>query len=163
MDRRVVARAVQRSRLAALALTVAGCASAAHPPPAVSRSSSASGPGTGGGCAQGLFSREQFLGDWTEPGEHVLRTLATDGTLKQRIGDSDEESGTWSFQSWALTPVKRFMPDGEANQCVLWLHLAAPGPLDLAYVPLKASSTTLQLTYIGRGNTITWLRPNADT
>lgn len=163
MNRRGLAGAVQRSRLAALALAAVGCASAAHPPPAVSRSSSASGPGTDGVCAQGQFGREQFLGDWTEPGESVLRTLATDGTLKQRIGDSDEASGTWSFQPWALTPAKRFMPDGEANQCVLWLHLAAPSPVDLAYVPLTASSTTLQLTYIGRGNTITWLRPNADT
>ena len=31
--------------------------------------------------------------------------------------------------------------------------------MDLVYVPLKVNSTSLQLSYVGRGNTLTWVRP----
>jgi len=52
------------------------------------------------------------------------------------------------------------MPHGQQNHCVLWLHWAGPGtPMDLLYDPLEISGTTLKLSYIGRGNTLTFTRP----
>jgi hypothetical protein len=32
--------------------------------------------------------------------------------------------------------------------------------MDLVHVALNVSSTTLRLSYVGRGNTLTWVRPN---
>jgi hypothetical protein len=78
-------------------------------------------------CAQARFSPQQFTGDWTEPGGTTITTLGADGTLKSR-GGNDNESGTWSYEPWELTPGKSQMPAGEANHCVLWLHWALPGP-----------------------------------
>jgi hypothetical protein len=52
------------------------------------------------------------------------------------------------------------MPPGEGNQCVLWLHWQSPSPpMDLVYIPLKATSLSLELSFVGRGNTLTWVRP----
>ncbi|MEE6176254.1 hypothetical protein [Mycobacterium sp. 050134] len=87
--------------------------------------------------------------------------MGADGTLTSRGGGADE-SGTWSYQPWASTPETDAMPPGEDNQCVLWLHWVTPGPpMDLVYVPLKISGATLELSYVGRGNTVTWVRPGA--
>lgn len=103
------------------------------------------------------------MGDWTEAGENVIRTLNADGTLREHVDDS-EWSGTWSFRPWAQTPAKKFMPEGQGNQCVLLLHWDQPGPpIDFAYFPVRVTRDLLQLSYIGRGNTIIWNRPRADT
>jgi len=52
------------------------------------------------------------------------------------------------------------MPAGEDNQCVLWLHWVNPASaLDQVYVPLKVTSSSVELSYVGRGNTLTWVRP----
>ena len=59
-------------------------------------------------------------------------------------------------------PAKNAMPAGEADHCVLWLHWTDPQPAtDMTYVPLNVTNTSLQLSYVGRGNTLTWTRPNA--
>ena len=56
------------------------------------------------------------------------------------------------------------MPAGEANQCVLWLHWVNPASAqDHVYVPLKVTATSLQLGYVGRGNTVTWIHPTNDS
>jgi hypothetical protein len=53
------------------------------------------------------------------------------------------------------------MPAGEENQCVLWLHWQSTSPpMDLVYVPLKATNDSLELSYVGRGNTLHWARPH---
>jgi hypothetical protein len=58
------------------------------------------------------------------------------------------------------TPGKSSLPAGEERECVLWLHYQSPPPsTDLVYVPLKATATTLELSFVGRGNTLTWVRP----
>lgn len=161
---------------AVLAAAVVGCSSGGHSltPGAASVISSAASPtaikpattapvsGSDNSCAQAQFSRQQFTGDWTESGDTTITTLAADGTLKSH-GSSGDDSGTWAYQPWELTPAKGQMPTGEEKHCVLWLHWAQPGPpMDLVYVPLKLTSGSLQLSYIGRGNTLTWVRPNAD-
>src|SRR2546423_2340787 len=49
---------------------------------------------------------------------------------------------------------------GEANECVLWLHWPIPAPaLYQVYVPLKVTGSSVELSYVGPGNTITWVRP----
>jgi hypothetical protein len=109
-------------------------------------------------CAQAPFSAQQFTGDWTGPDDPTVTTLGADGTLTSRGGS--DESGTWSYEPWGRTPGKSQMPAGEDNECVLWLHWALPGPpTDLVYVPLKVSGASLELSYVGRGNTLTWVRP----
>ena len=92
-------------------------------------------------CAQAEFSAQQFTGDWSEPGNSTITTLAPDGTLKSHGGDGDE-SGTWSYVPWLSTPGRDQIPAGEANRCVLWLHWANPAPaLDQVYVPLKVTAS----------------------
>ena len=180
MKKRWIANFALWCAVSVLAAGVIGCSSGSHPPSAVSSPSvttalssittqpaattSTTAPVFGNNaCAQAQFSPQQFTGDWTEPGDTTITTLGADGTLKSR-GGNDNETGTWSYEPWELTPGKSQMPAGEANHCVLWLHWALPGPpMDLVYVPLKVSSTSLQLSYVGRGNTLTWVRPNPDS
>lgn len=52
------------------------------------------------------------------------------------------------------------MPASAGDQCVLWLRWSdeAEGT-SLVYVPLKVTETSLELSYVGRGNTLTWVRP----
>ena len=110
-------------------------------------------------CAGGQFAHQQFVGDWTEQGGTTTKTLSDDGTLSSRNG-ATVESGTWSYTPWQNSPAKDQMPASAANQCVLWLHLTEPAPAsDLVYVPLKLTDTALELSYVGRGNTLTWARP----
>ena len=144
----------------AVAAGLMGCSSTAvssvTTKPAATTSTDA--PESGISCAQGQFSPQQFTGDWTEAGDSTITTLDADGTLRSRRGN-DRESGTWSYRSWSLTPAKDDVPAGQGDLCVLWLHWAQPGPpTDLVYVPLTVSATSLQLSYVGRGNTHTWVR-----
>ena len=45
---------------------------------------------------------------------------------------------------------------------MLWLRITNPAPpMDLVYVPLNVTDTTMQMSYVGRGNTIVWLRSTA--
>jgi hypothetical protein len=152
------------------AATVIGCSPGSHPPSAVSSPSVTIAPASSttapvsdkNACEHAQFSPQQFTGDWTESDDATtITTLDADGTLKSS-GGNRTETGTWSYAPWELTPAKSQMPPGEENHCVLWLHWALPEPpMDLVYVPLKVSSTSLQLSYVGRGNTLTWVRPNA--
>ena len=117
--------------------------------------------GVDSACEHATFGTQQFIGDWTESGDAAVTTLRVDGTLTSTAGD---QSGTWSYAPWAQTPGKSSMPPGEENQCVLWLHWASPSPpTDLVYVPLKATGVSLELSYVGRGNTLTWVRPQPST
>ncbi len=134
-----------------------GCSPASHPPSVASSTV----PVSTNACAHAQFKSEQFTGDWTEAGDTTVTTLDADGTLKSH-GGNNTQSGTWSYEPWKLTPAKNQIPAGEADHCVLWLHWQLPAPeLDLVYVPLKVSATSLQLSYVGRGNTLTWVRPAA--
>ena len=138
----------------ALSTLTIGCGTSHSQP----RVEPASAPGNNP-CAQAQFSPQQFTGDWTEPGDTTVTTLGSDGTLKAR-GNAENRSGTWSYTPWDLTPGKAHMPTGEAERCVVWLHWTEPGPVsDLVYVPLEVSDASLQLSYVGRGNTVTWVRP----
>jgi hypothetical protein len=110
-------------------------------------------------CEHAQFAAQQFTGDWTDSGETRVTTLGGDGSLK-----SSGQSGTWSYAPWASTPGKGSMPAGQESQCVLWLHYQSPSPaMDLVYVPLKATGTSLELSFVGRGNTLTWVRPQPGT
>jgi hypothetical protein len=107
-------------------------------------------------CEHATPTAQQFTGDWTDSGE-IVTTLSVDGALKS---SDNNRSGTWAYAPWASTPAKSSMPPGEENQCVLWLHYQSP-PMDLVYEPLKATGTSLDLSFIGRGNTLHWVRPHA--
>lgn len=101
------------------------------------------------------FTAQQFVGDWTSPNDPATTTLTLDGALRSRgVGD---ESGTWSVRPIGQTPGSGQLPDD--SLCVLWLHWSSPAPaFDAFYVPLKVTDTQLQLSYVGRGNTLTWIR-----
>ena len=132
-----------------MAMTLVGCSPSNHPAPA----------GVDRACEHATPSAQQFIGDWTEPGEATVTTLSGDATLTSR-----GQSGTWSYAPWASTPGKNSMPVGEDNQCVLWLHYQSPSPpMDLVYAPLKATNDSLELSYVGRGNTVTWVHPQPAT
>ena len=147
----------------ALLIAVAGCSSGSHPTAASTstaspstRSSPLSAAALSAGCASN-FIAEQFTGDWTEPDAGgIITTLNPDGTLSDRGGNSPPKSGRWSYEAWQQTPAKESMPAGEENDCVLWLW---KGSGDFLYYPLTVSSTSVQVSYIGRGNTLTWVRP----
>jgi hypothetical protein len=151
----------------ALSIAVVGCGSGGHPTAASAsavspspRSSFSSATALSACCAS-QFTSEQFTGDWTEPdGGGIITTLNPDGTLTQRGGNMPSRSGKWSYEAWQQTPGKGSMPAGEENQCVLWLW---KGSDDLLYYPLAVSDTSVQVSYIGRGNTLTWVRPGPVT
>lgn len=131
--------------------------SSLRPAPPAATLSTAVPAGVDGACEHATFSAQQFTGDWTESGATTVTTLRVDGTLTSSGGD---QSGTWSYAPWAQTPGKGSRPPGEGNQCVLWLHWASPSPpSDFVYVPLNATGASLELSYVGRGNTLTWVRP----
>jgi hypothetical protein len=114
-------------------------------------------------CFGAQFTPPQFVGEWTEQGDTLVTTLAGDGTLNSHDG-ATTESGVWSYTPWEFTPAKDRMPDSAANQCVLWLRVTNPAPpTDLVYVPLKVTDTTMQMSYVGRGNTIVWLRSTGNS
>lgn len=146
-----------------LAVALVGCSpgnhSAASTVSAVPSAATAVPAGVDHACEHTQFSAQQFTGEWTESGETTVTTLSGDGSLK-----SSGQSGTWNYAPWASTPGKSSMPAGEESQCVLWLHYQSPSPpMDLVYVPLKATGTSLELSFVGRGNTLTWVRPQPAT
>lgn len=161
-----------------VALLLAGCNPGSHPPAPANSSAigltpssqpaqpaektSAAAPASGdSACEHATVSPQQLAGDWTESGDATITTLSAGGKLKSS-GGNDNQSGTWSYLPWAQTPGKDAMPPGQENTCVLWLHWELPGPpMDLVYVPLKATSTSLELSYVGRGNTLIWTRPKS--
>lgn len=111
-------------------------------------------------CEHAEFSAQQFTGAWTEPGETTVTTLGGDYTLTSSRGGA----GAWSFMPWASTPGKSSMPAGEDHHCVLWLHWQTlRPPMDLVFTPLAATSDLVELSYVGRGNTVTWIRPHPST
>jgi hypothetical protein len=155
-----------------LAMTLIGCSQSGQPParssPVASTSSlqppvtaetlsTAVPAGVDSACEHATPSGPQLTGDWTEPDSTIVTTLSADGTLK--YSDSDR-SGAWSYLPWASTPAKNSMPPGQEDLCVLWLHWQSTSPpMDFVYVPLKATATSVKLSYVGRGNTLTWVRP----
>lgn len=159
-----------------IALTIVGCgghgnpaadntparvAPTASPVPPAATFSTAVPAGVDRACEHAQFSAQQFTGEWTEEGDTTVTTLSDDGTLKS---GGDGRVGSWSYAPWASTPGKSSMPAGEDNQCVIWLHYQSPSPpMDFVYVPLKATGTSLQLSFVGRGNTLTWVRPHSAT
>lgn len=154
---------IARSVTPVVVAVAIGCAQGGNPPTAVgspSVTATTTAPASGNNrCAQAEIGPQQFTGDWNEQGGPTVITLGADGTLASR-GGSSNESGTWSYQPWASTPGKDAMPAGEDNECVLWLHWVVPAPpTDLVYVPLRITGTALELSYVGRGNTVTWVRP----
>lgn len=170
---RAVVEFLMACAVPALAATLVGCGASGHSSSAVTAAQVASTPspaqtistavpaGIDRACEHGPFSATQFTGDWTDSGETTVTTLRTDGTL---TSSSAGHSGTWSYTPWASTPAKSSMPAGEENQCVLWLHWQSPSPpADLVYFPLKATGDSLALSFIGRGNTLTWVRPHPAT
>lgn len=131
-------------------------ASSASPVPPAATFSTAVPAGVDNACEHATPSAQQLTGDWTDSGE-VVSTLGGDYTLKSSNG----RTGVWSYMPWSSTPGKNSMPAGEENQCVLWLHWQSQSPMDLLYVPLKATPDSLELSYVGRGNTLHWTRPSA--
>ncbi len=110
-------------------------------------------------CAETKFTSDQFVGDWKEQDGTQVMTLGPDGTLTSQ-GGGTPQSGTWSYAPWKDSPAKNEMPDSAATLCVLWLAITNAAPaLNLVYVPLKLTDTSLELSYVGRGNTVTWVRP----
>lgn len=100
------------------------------------------------------FKRDQFVGTWNEDGSSGITTLNADGTMTSSSG----ENGKWEFTKWSATPSPA--RTGDENACVLWLQ---PKPvLNLVYGVQSATEQKITLTYIGRGNTITWTKSKAD-
>jgi hypothetical protein len=159
-----------------VAVALIGCSTSNHPAPNATSAhlattvsaappaetlSTAVPAGVDKACEHAPFNAQQFTGDWTEAGDSTVTTLGADGALKSSAGG---QSGTWSYAPWASTPGKSGMPPGEENECVLWLHFQSPTPpTDLVYMPLKATGTSLELSFVGRGNTLTWVRPQSAT
>ena len=108
-------------------------------------------------CAGSQFHIEQFVGSWQEPGESTVTTLAQHGSLSA-TGTGEIKNGTWKFTQVADTPAAAQVP--VPTTCVLWFAWVDP-TMDLFYVPLKVTTNHLELSYVGRGNTIEWDRVTA--
>ncbi len=125
------------------ALTLVGCSNATESSP----SAHAQPPAA---SCDSKYTRDQFVGRWID--ESTTITLAADGSLVTRGAQ-----GSWEFTSWDKTP--QAAPSGQGSKCVLWLKEA---PLDLVYFPLNATPATLSMSYVGRGNTVTWTKQGSD-
>jgi hypothetical protein len=108
-------------------------------------------------CPGSQFSVAQFMGSWQEAGEPTVTTLAQHGALSATGGGTDQ-GGTWQFKPVSETPAADQM--SASSTCVLWLSWIDP-QMDLFYVPLKVTADHLELSYVGRGNTIEWERTTA--
>lgn len=112
-------------------------------------------------CPGAEFTVEQFIGSWQETGDPTVTTLSSHGSLESN-SSGKKEFGTWQFTPWDATPAETSKPSSAPNSCVLWLHwIADSGDLDLVYLPLKVTDNSIQLSYVGRGNTIDWQRTAA--
>ncbi len=140
--------------LAVLAAAVSACTTGTGQPTTTTATTIAASTTRADAACAG-FTAQQFVGDWTSPDDPATTTLTLDGALRSRgVGD---ESGTWSVRPIGQTPGSGQLPDNSI--CVLWLHWNSPAPaFDAYYVPLKVTDTQLQLSYVGRGNTLTWIR-----
>ncbi|WP_157890782.1 hypothetical protein [Mycolicibacterium goodii] len=109
-------------------------------------------------CKDPEFSRQQFVGSWGEPDSATVITLKADGSLEEL--NSRVESGRWSFTAWEASPAGAQESESMAGICVLWLSLNYEGgaPLDLVYRPIAVTDRAITLSYIGRGNSIQWIR-----
>jgi hypothetical protein len=109
-------------------------------------------------CAGSQFKVAQFIGTWQEADSPAVTWLAAHGSLQSNV-HGKKEFGTWQLAHWADTPAKASLPAGAPNSCVLWLQWNTDsGQQDLVYVPLKVTDTSIELSYVGRGNTIEWQR-----
>ncbi|MBB4855769.1 hypothetical protein HNP40_003178 [Mycobacteroides chelonae] len=126
-----------------VALAVVGCSNA----PEASSSAPAQPPAA---ACDSKYTRDQFIGTWLDESSTI--TLAADGSLV-----AQGTQGHWEFTNWEKTP--QAAPSGQENKCVLWLK---EPPLDLVYFPLNATPASLSMSYVGRGNTITWTRQGSD-
>ncbi|MFV8051685.1 hypothetical protein [Mycobacterium sp. 48b] len=104
-------------------------------------------------CAGSKFSVAQFIGAWQDG--PAVTTLSEHGSLDSNV-NGDKQFGTWQFKPAGQTPAASSVP--VAATCVLWFHWMDEPQQDAFYVPLKVSDTSLQLSYVGRGNTIVWER-----
>jgi hypothetical protein len=112
-------------------------------------------------CPGSEFKVEQFIGSWQETDDPTITTLSSHGSLESD-SSGKKEFGTWQFTPWEATPAQSSRPASAPNSCVLWLHwIADSDNLDLVYLPLKVTDDNIQLSYIGRGNTIVWQRTAA--
>ncbi|MBU9765285.1 hypothetical protein FR943_15710 [Mycobacterium sp. TNTM28] len=107
-------------------------------------------------CAGSKFDVAGFIGAWQDG--PTVTTVSEHGSLKSDT-NGDKQFGTWKFTQAGQTPAAAQVP--VADTCVLWFHWMSEPPQDLFYVPLKVGATSLELSYVGRGNTITWERATA--
>lgn len=105
-------------------------------------------------CPGSQFSISQFMGAWREVDGSTVTTLAQHGSLSA-TGDGGNQYGTWQFKQAGDTPAAADIP--VPSTCVLWFSWIDP-TMDLFYVPLQVSADHLELSYVGRGNTIEWER-----
>jgi hypothetical protein len=107
-------------------------------------------------CTDGPVTREQLAGSWREqPNGPVAHVLSQVGVLTTIDPDGAQHTGKWQYLPVEQTPVK----DTVSGQvCVLWLHESAEPDADFFYVPLRRTDTTVELSYVGRGNTLAWYR-----
>ena len=108
-------------------------------------------------CLGSKYTGEQFVGSWTEAGSPVVTTLARGGSL-QADNNGVAEFGTWTYVPLKDTPSKGDMPVSDAARCALWMSWQGKAGLDLVFLPLKLTENSLELSYVGRGNTVVWLR-----
>lgn len=142
-----------RMTVTVLAAVVSACTTSTGQPATTATTTATSTTRADAACAG--FTAQQFIGDWTSPDDPTTTTLAPDGALRSR--GAGDESGTWGVRPIGQTPGSGQLTDD--SLCVLWLHWSSPAPaFDAFYVPLKVTDTQLQLSYVGRGNTVTWIR-----
>lgn len=104
-------------------------------------------------CAGSEFTVAGFIGAWQDG--PTVTTLSEHGSLSSNT-NGDKQFGTWKFAPAGQTPAASQVP--VPGTCVLWFHWMDEPQQDLFYVPLKVDATSLQLSYVGRGNTLTWQR-----
>ncbi|KWX25393.1 hypothetical protein AFM11_03750 [Mycolicibacterium wolinskyi] len=135
--------------IALVTVVIPGCDSPAPETPSTSADQQCPGAG---------FTVEQFIGDWQEQDGPTTISLGAHGALKSDT-DGVTDFGTWRFTRWDETPAKDRQPESAADTCVLWLQWTdGAGDRDFVYVPLKVEKDRLELSYVGRGNTLVWWR-----
>ncbi|WP_454231339.1 hypothetical protein [Mycolicibacterium fortuitum] len=108
-------------------------------------------------CAGAPITPMQLTGGWRMGAGPQVTTLGADGTLRAERTDGGVTTGTWTYSEAEFSPAKDSVPPEAGKQCVIWFN--TPKATLPVFAPWRLSGDTLELSLVGRGNTVVWHRP----
>jgi hypothetical protein len=110
-------------------------------------------------CAAAPIKQAQLVGKWLLGDGPQVSSFNADGTYSRELTSGTVEKGTWSYDTWDLSPAADRMPASAKDTCVIWFNPNSHAdPYAAVYVPLSITDKALEVSLVGRGNTLEWRR-----